>query len=605
MAECLGVSGFPSRAISLVHKGTCAESGPRTQRGGHRQNHLAEDRSAVSRVVQDSLELRRILALPRRPQEHDEDLAAELTRHLRRPNGGQTLRAIQATALHEAWRTRGLFGPIGVGEGKTLVTLLVPLVLGLKAPVLLTKAKLLEKTRRDMVELNRHWKIPNHIRMYSYETLGRADHVHLLRRHPLTDGIIADECHALRNASAAVSRRVKRHFDEYPDTPFIGLSGSICKRSIRDYGHLIRWALKSGAPLPQHHGELEDWADALDEHDRERPEPGALVLFSDGETDLLSVRRGYQRRLVETPGVVSSIRNRISASLLIRGVRYPQGPAIAEAFALLRDKMELPDGTELISGMEVWRHARELALGFWGRWDPPAPEAWLAPRRAWGRRLWEILGRSRTLDSELHVIRAIDAGDRRDALAGAQELLATWRAVKDSFEPNPVPVWIDDQPLEFAAAWARSHTGIVWCDHVPFAVELAKRTKLTYYGRKGEDSEGHLLDQHVGTCIASRQSGAEGFNLQRWSEALVTAVVANGIQTEQLLGRHHRPGQDDDVVFDLMLGCREHLESFWKARADAEFERDTMGAEAKILYADVDVDDVNDSAPQWRNRCET
>jgi hypothetical protein len=851
----------------------------------------------VSRVVQISDELRRILALPRRPQEHSQELAAELTRCLRRPGGTQTFRPIQATALHEIWAHRGLLGPIGVGEGKTLVTLLAPVVLGSLAPVLILPAKLLEKTRREMVELNRHWKIPNHLRMYSYETMGRADHVHLLRRHPLCDTLIADECfsgdtivqtphgprpidsievgdlvfswdgrlsvqrvlnvmrkparvldivcgshkitctanhpflttrgwvaagelstddsvcvvrsrarvqsekesllfsemlgnlahgatrdpgeglhsgdggedlgratsslghdrleraplgsdegaqpdaergdareglghaqgdrtptegagreretslgsalgafdgieslswrlldpglldlygmgwrtplldrlreagladrdrggrgesrdarasgvgreeghipsiarlvrvsdvqyrstrgcevfnlevsgphtylvgpgivvhncHKLRNPKAAVSRRVKRFFDEFPDVPFIGLSGSICKRSIRDYAHLLRWALKTGSPLPEHFGELEDWADALDEHDRERPEPGALVLLGAEDDSLTAVRRAYQRRLTETPGVVSSIRNRIGASLLIRGVRYPQGPAIAEAFAGLRSRWELPDGTELVDGMEFWRHARELALGFFMRWDPAPPDWWLEPRKAWSKRLREILGYSRTLDSELHLVRAIDSGAHRESAP----VLAAWREVRDTFTPNPVPVWIDDGPLEFAAAWAASHQGIVWTEHVPFAKELAKRTKLTYYGRRGEDSEGRLLDQHVGPCIASRQSGAEGFNLQRWNEALVTAVVANGIQTEQLLGRLHRPGQESDVTFDLMIGCREHLDSFWKAHADALFERDTMGTEGKILYADIDMIDVTDSAPQWARR---
>lgn len=550
----------------------------------------------MPRTVQLTDELRRVLALPRRPQEHDAELAAELTKLLRRPGGAQTLRPIQAQALYEIYANRGLLGPIGVGEGKTLITLLAPLVLRLVAPVLLMPAKLIEKTRREMVELNRHWKIPNHIRMYSYEILGRADHVHLLRRHPLTDGIIADECHKLRNPKAAVTRRVKRHLDEHP-VPFVGLSGSICKRSIRDYEHLARWALKDASPLPRHYGELEDWADALDEHDRERPEPGALVLLSDGASDLQAVRAGFRRRLVETPGVIASVRNRISASLLIRGVRYPQGKAITEAFRTMREAWELPDGTELVSGMEVWRHARELALGFWARWDPPAPEFWSKPRAAWGKRLREILGNSRTLDSELHVIRAIDEGKH----PSSKPVLEAWRAVKDAFVPNPVPVWIDDAPLEFAQAWGQDREGIVWTEHVPFAKKLAQRTKWPYYGQEGmTDDEHSILDHKHGTCIVSRQSGAEGFNLQRFSEALVTAVVANGPQTEQLLGRLHRPGQDQDVTYDLMLGCREHLDSFWKAKADSNFVMDTTGTEDKILYADVDVPvDVEDRSPQW------
>src|SRR5215471_18078354 len=304
-------------------------------------------------VPQDTPELRRILALPRREQLHDPELARTLTLNLRRPGGTQTLRAIQAFALFQAWQNRGLFGPIGVGEGKTLITLLVALVLGSKAPVLVLPAKLAEKTRREIHTLNVHWKIPNHIRIYSYEALGRMQHVDLLRRYPFTDCVIADECHKLRNPKAAVSRRFKRFFDEHPDVPFIGLSGSICKRSIRDYEHLARWALKKNSPLPHNWGELEDWSDVLDEHTRDRPQPGALVLFSENVADLAAVRRGYQRRLVETPGVVASVSNRIGASLLIRAVRYSQQKSVAEAFTKLRHDWELPDGTPLVDAMTM------------------------------------------------------------------------------------------------------------------------------------------------------------------------------------------------------------------------------------------------------------
>jgi hypothetical protein len=116
--------------------------------------------------------------------------------------------------------------------------------------------------------------------------------------------------------------------------------------------------------------------------------------------------------------------------------------------------------------------------------------------------------------------------------------------------------------------------------------------------------DGRSVLQHTkGTFIASRQSIAEGFNLQHFSEALVTAVVANGRQAEQLYGRLHRPGQEEDVTFDLMLGCAEHLQNFWKSKADAQYIWDTFGDEQKLCYADIDVpQDINENAPQWRSK---
>lgn len=554
-------------------------------------------------IPQDSDELRRILALPRRPQAHSSELAEALTKILRRPGGTQTLWPIQATALHEMWRCRGLLAPIDVGEGKTLITLLGPLVMGATAPILLLPANLIDKTRHEMAELNRHWKIPNHIRIYSYELLGRADHVHLLDMYPPCDLLLADECQRIRNPSAAVSKRVKRFFQKNPNVPFVALSGSICKQSLHDYEHLARWALKDGSPLPANHGELEDWADAIDEHDRERPDPGALRLLSGGSSNLSAVRRGYRSRLVETPGVVASVQHRLPVSITLRGVRYPQGQAITDAFTKFRESEELPDGTEMVDGMEIWRHARELALGFWSRWDPPAPDEWRLPRRAWAKVLRAILGNSRTLDSELAVVRAID----EDKHPHARPILEAWRAVKDSFEPNTVPVWIDDTPLQFAARWGRDTPGgVVWCDHVPFAKELAKRTNWPYYGAGGVTEGGNSILGHTpgATCIVSRQSVATGYNLQWAHRALVTAVLANDTQSEQLYGRHHRPGQRHDVTYELMLGCREHLEAFWKARRQAHMVYETMGTENKILYANIDniPTDVNNSMPQWARK---
>lgn len=557
------------------------------------------------RTVQATRELQRILGLPRRPQIHDAEGARQWTQNLRTPWGEQQLRPIQATAFYELWRSRGLFGPMRVGAGKTLITLLAPLVLKALYPVLVLPAKLIDKTKREMVALAKHWRIPTNIRIYSYEMISHPDHVHLLRKYPLTDLIIADECHKLRNVKAAVTRRFKRHFETYPATPFIGLSGSITKRSIRDYEHLLRWALKPlNSPLPRDWGEVEDWADALDEHTRERPHPGALVQFtSDLSDSLTAVRQGYRARLIETPGVVTTIDNRIDASLLIRGMRYRQGPAISEAFEALRTLWELPDGTPLVDGMSIWRHARELALGFWMKWDPPPPEEWRVPRAAWAKACRAILSRSRTLDSEGTVMKAIDAGAHREVAP----ILAAWRAVKDAFEPNPVPVWIDDGPVEWAADWGRRNIGIIWTDHVPFAKELAKRGNYRYYGRKGTDeTTGIVLDRHdpTWTCVASIKSGSEGFNLQAWENALVTAVVPNGSQTEQLLGRMHRDGtKADEVTYDLMIGCREHLTSFWRAVGDARFVKDTTGEEQKLLYADIDVpQDIIDPAPQWQSK---
>ena len=161
--------------------------------------------------VKHSDELRRILALPRRSLDDPQwvDLAEEMTEILRTPNGTMRLRPIQAMALHDIGVVGGLFAPIGVGEGKTLITLLAPFVLGAERPLLLLPASLIRKTERERRELAKHWLVSD-VQMVSYEMLGRVQAASLLDRIK-PDLIIADEVHKLKNRKAAVTRRVARY----------------------------------------------------------------------------------------------------------------------------------------------------------------------------------------------------------------------------------------------------------------------------------------------------------------------------------------------------------------------------------------------------------
>jgi superfamily II DNA or RNA helicase len=65
--------------------------------------------------------------LPKRDSQFD--LSMKLTQKLRTENGTMTLRPIQAQALSELEQCQGLFAPIRVGGGKTLISLLAPALL--------------------------------------------------------------------------------------------------------------------------------------------------------------------------------------------------------------------------------------------------------------------------------------------------------------------------------------------------------------------------------------------------------------------------------------------------------------------------------------------
>jgi hypothetical protein len=561
------------------------------------------------RVVQFTSEVQRVLALPRRAQGTSEDFARELSARLRRPGSKALLRPIQAFALYEIWRQRGLFGPIRVGAGKTLISLLAPYVLGLRRPVLLLPAKLIAKTEREMRLLANDWLIPNFIQIISYEWLGRSQAAQRLE-HYRPDGIVADECHKLRNRNAAVTKRVRRHMAAHPETVFIGLSGTITKRSLKDYHALAGWALKpAGLPMPNGFGELEDWADALDEHTRERPNLGALAEIAKSY-ELADVREWYQKRLLSTPGVVATLDSRVSCSLSVTG-HIVSHVRVDDHFTKLRKDWELPDEWTLNEAMAVWRHARELALGFYYRWDPRPPQEWLWRRKAWSRACRYILSNNaRKLDSEKMVTKAVDEGlypqivFSDESKCNPRETLKAWHSIRDTFEPNTVPVWIDRTMLDWVQHWIlkQDSESVVWVEHIAFAEELAKLTGLEYYGKNGQNRWGQPIERHgKGSLIASIASNAEGRNLQMWHSALVVSPPASGSTWEQMLGRLHRDGQTaDEVSYDFVIACLEHISCMRNAFDSAKYVQQSTGQEQKLLYCDLTLPDTSMLlGPKW------
>ena len=552
-----------------------------------------------ARPVQRTSELRRILELPRRVWETSEDLSADMTEWLKKPAGKMALRRIQATMLAEAHDHGGAFGPIRVGGGKTLISFLAPVVLEAKRPLLLVPAKLRDKTKTEFLTLLApQWQAPSNLTIESYERLGRIDKRSgepIVRLELLSpDLIICDEVHRLKNPKAACTRRVARYMKHAPETKFLGMSGTITNRSLRDFAHILFWCLKHRAPLPLEYKDLEDWADALDEKvaSENRMDPGALKLFADPKElkeldELAAVRRGFRRRLVETPGVVATSEKHVGASISITCVEPNYSEETEKAFRTLRSIWETPDGWPIADGVTLWRHARELALGFFYKWDPRPPQAWLTARQEWCACVRHILSTNRRgLDSELQVSQAVSKGEYGDDETDAY---TEWARVRHTFKPITVPVWLDNGPLELATEWIKRHRGIVWVEHRAVGEKLSEVAKVTYYGSGGVDRRGAAIEtaEPKRSLIASIASSGEGRNLQAWAENLITSPVPTGRIVEQLLGRTHRDNQEaDEVTFDVIVGCKEQYNALIQAKEDCRFIEDSTGQPMKILYAD-------------------
>lgn len=553
-------------------------------------------------------EVHRITAIPRRSWD---EVSAQvysdlLTPLLRRPGGTMRLRPLQAIALHDAGVHGGLFAPVRVGGGKTLISLLVSYVMGLKRPILLVPAALEEKTRREARDLSIHWKIPFEcIRIVSYELLGRVQSKDILLNHR-PDGIICDEVHRLKNPKAAVTRRVSRYMKGPPenmpahlrwDIPkFVAMSGTITKRSLKDYAHILSWCLPNQTPFPRPYNEMEEWCQALDEkvNPFSRIHPGALLTLCNAEEhamedEVAAARRAFRRRLGETPGVIATVEGHTGCSLRLDTITVPWRPegtraAVEGAFFNLRDNSITPDEWPVNDAMAVWRHTRELSLGFFYRWDPRPPKEWMVPRQIWGKFVRETLKYNRSgWDSELQVAQACASGE----LDSPQ--YQDWRAVRDTFEPNTVAVWLDDTVIGMCVEWMASHPrGIVWVEHTTFGERLAEKSGRPYFAKEGKDAQGRIIESATGPIIASIASNCTGRNLQYWHDNLLPSPPPNGLQMEQLLGRTHRDGQEaDEVSATVILSCIEHLDAIERAIKDARYIEDSTGQSQKLLYADL------------------
>lgn len=563
---------------------------------------------AFTSIAHDE-ELDRICRIPRREQWTRDDptiwqLVFELSAFLRLPGSNATLRPVQAVALAELWRYGRLLGPIPVGRGKTLITFLAAVILQRLRPVLVIPANLKGKTERAFEALAKQWRSPASMQMFTYEQLSRDYRVPSLLELSGMDLFMRDESHRLKNPRAACTQKVDWFLAVHPELPNADLSGSMTRASVKDYVHIAHWTLQEYSPLPRSYHKIRDWAAALDVRvrDEDRVHVGALLEFATEkerkELDpLTAARRGFRRRLLETPGVVAFDEAEELSSLLIREAPEPDyGPETEDALYMLREKQRLPDGTETFGGVDDWRHERTLVRDFYQVYDPPPPEPWKNARADWyaaARQVLKFSSRVR-INSEFQVANACANWTGRhtgDAWKEAKRAYDAWRAIRDSFKPRTVAHWIGDAALKVAAKWLDENAGILWVEHVEFAERLSSLTGRRYYHESGFAADGLYIEDSSpardGSIIASIDSNKQGRNLQyAWALNFFLNLPKGGDNCEQALGRTHRSGQpEDQVIAEMAIWCAADWSAWEKILADSRYMTDSMLG-AKVSYCD-------------------
>lgn len=474
--------------------------------------------------VEDSDDLQRILALPRRPrpdQAEQERMAAEMTARLRIDNPNcqcaslrpgvpnpciTKLNAVQGWYLYEAALAGGAIGHILVGGGKTGIDILLAMVMpNTKRVVLLLLPNLRKQFAMDYQVWSQHFRTPNlsgtagphHpdrpvIDVLSYSELSNPScATWLASRNPC--GVIGDEGQALKDKESVRTDRFLRFYIESRSDAWAAFhSGSLTTRSPDDYAHLSALALREGSPVPIEPKAVGEWCAALSPGPGGSDpilEPGELYqLCNPGE----SVRAGFHRRLSETLGVITTEDAALNVKLKIirRDVDVPA--VITSLMSWVRKEKMRPDREVLTEQVEIVSTCRELASGFFYVWKYPRGESadlidrWFLKRQAYAAELrYKLEHRSNLLDSPALLSEAaarFHEGYEGDLPVWDSQHWAAWKEIEPQVVPEPATMWLDDFLAADAVSWAAEAPGIVWYQQAALGLRMAELSGLPHYG---------------------------------------------------------------------------------------------------------------------------
>jgi hypothetical protein len=443
-------------------------------------------------------------------------------------------------------------------------------------------------TLRAFAALRYDWRVRLPV-ILTYDMLSHPKHADdLLALNP--DLLILDEAHNARNSDSAVSRRIDRCVRTI--RPAVAtLSGTWRTHQLLDSYTLSTWSLGQNSPLPLSRTEAERWAGAVDRTvaTLDRVDAGPLATLPGGYAQWIMTSRGI---VPGTPG------QDCAASIEVNLWKPHTPPELLDLINRVAESSMRPDG-ELLGEWDLPECLSTLALGFYDRWDPLPPDWWLRPRRAWNAYVRAVKDEHLpNYDSEAQIVHALDSlASRSGAVYRAarktptlrafegQQLLEAWRAVRDMFTPNSVPVWIDQTVVNQAAVQARKHRSIIWTRSRAVGFLLQRTHGIPYYG---EASDPERDAQHRKPMVCSIAAHSEGANLQHgWSSSLVLQLPGRADRWEQLIGRVHRAGQTSDHIrIDAVASIPYHLDIMRRVRNQAMITQQDTGQSQKLAIAD-------------------
>jgi len=410
--------------------------------------------SKMRTTAQNSIrqEIERIIALPIIGNPTEQEIA-EVSEYYC-PDGKILLYPEQVKAIMQYHEYGGQIAPVPVGGGKTLISVMIAndaySVFGKRKILLMNPPNLIDQLRdTELPFYRRHISInapfywlagrtaPKRMLLakskkagcyvVSYSLLSGAQGAEIIDAIE-PDLIIGDEIHSIASANvSARGRRFKAAVTKF-DPQLVGLSGTITKKSPRDYHHLVTHALQENSFMPRPNAIAEEWAKVIDcnasnldeFHSNSVPQPGPIKPLIEWAkknfpaekfpNNLVGFRAAYNKRMITCPGVVASNGEQLGVSLRISNVKITKDEKenskgwdeLKRLVKQLINKWIAPNGDEIDHAMHIWRWRYELeGFGFYNNLFWPEAEKVAARKKLSIPDATDILDRSKH-HHELH-----------------------------------------------------------------------------------------------------------------------------------------------------------------------------------------------------------
>lgn len=568
----------------------------------------------------------------------------------------------QDNAVLQYRKYNGAFCVVVVGGGKTLAIQTIASMgfeKGLQRILVLVPANTYHQfTNRDMQFARRHFVLTSPfyflgsktakkrqalansgrpgVYVLPYSLLQARDGRELIRAvNP--ELIVADEIQYLKNKRSARTQRlfdfINRHNPE-----FVGLTGTITDKSVKDYHHLAIAALGELSPLPIPYMQAMEWAGAIDANVEEitYSTEEALQPLKDWAREhfpkeiirpgIFGFRDAYKLRLKSCPGVVHKNSDELGIPLHIRNFSLTSkpGPDLLNLISEVEEDEITPNGDPIEYAIHKNKWLGELNSGFWHKLTFPSPEKFAAQKDIPLEEATELVEAAK-FHHEIHneyllLLRRFLRDNRRPGmdtpfLVGQhiyrhegtglpRDLVAGWKAAKSLEVPGmpereSEPIIVDRFRAETIADWVESqHRApglLLFYYHKAYGQmvyeALQARGLDPLFCPAGAD--GNRTIAEVGSAlrptVASLTGHGTGKNLQHYKQIMYTQPVRSATKAEQSIGRIHRTGQEAEEIFVWNSLTTDYDTLTWAACLnDALYVQQSTGVYQKVIYANYD-----------------